>query len=368
MADSTVINISAVSDLASEWKSTLSEFVSSYQKASDDSTFKVLCDLGLCGDFPSAFDAAMDGYAQNISSLISSLNDYSSEIEQVDNDVVSQYPTGPSGTGKRRNRSDKVDSVEYVENDMQIVTNTEEENLIDNASDQEGFFENISLSDLTEVLAVLNKVATDNSVSVDELFDDEKYGAKIKEVLLSNVKISEQYRVMVQQGTDTALITTLKKVLNGEVKNVFGIADDTTLTMKSYLVDIAKENNVSYEDLLQADTNSSVLKTALAKIKEASSDLSNITKDNVQSQFLAIYDGDSSEFKNPYNGITQNIVKSEVDIISSLTDISYEELLTTKDYSEELFKSIERLQRSALYAETLSNCKNVQNILSSIIK
>lgn len=368
MADSTIINVSAVSDLASEWSSTLSEFASSYQKATDDSTFKVLGNLELCGSFPSAFDAAMEGYAQNISALISSLNDYSSEIEQVDDSVVEQYPAGPSGTGRRKKHKKEEDSTEPTEEDTEPTTEVEEENLIDNAAEQESFFENISLSDLTEVLNALKTVAKNDSVFVDELFDDEKYGTKIKEVILSNVKISEQYRTMVQQGTNTALITTLKKVVNGEIKNVVGITDDTTLTVKSYLVDIASENNISYEDLMQADTNSSVLKTALGKIKDSSNDLSTITKDNVQNQFLAIYDGDSSEFKTQYNGTTQNIIKSEVDVISNLADIGYEELLTAEDYSEELYKTIERLQRLALYTDTLSNCKNTQSILSSVIK
>lgn len=359
--DYTSVNFSAVSDLTAEWSLTINEFIASYMKASEDPTFQKLEELGFSGGFPGNFDKVMESYATDINSVISSVNAYFEELSAQDDAIADQMPENPRGSGGR-NRGGGSGS-----GDSETVEEMLIEAGIDNTEAQLKFFEDISLSDLTEVLNGLNTVATDNNLSIDEILDDETLSAKLKEILLTNVNLSEEYRTMVGEGSTVALVTSLKSLVKGEVKSAFGLDQDTLLTLKSHLTSIASDNSLEYKDLLGSEEHSSILKTGLSSMSSVTGVLKDLTADNVQSKLLSIYDGDYPEGDSSVDSTSQGIIRSEVDILSSLTDISYEELLTVPDYGEEMFKSTERLQRTSLFADTLSKCKGASDILSSLI-
>lgn len=351
--DYTSFNFPAVSDMVSEWNNTVSLFQGSYLKAADDSTFKILEQLGLSNGFPKKFDDVMEGLATSVNGFITELNSYIEELEAQDEALENGIPDIPRGGGGSGSGGDSYNPPLGNEG-------------IDNIKDQTSYLSKISLSDLQSVVDTLNTIATDKKVSIDQLLNDETLGASIKETFLKNVKLSETYRKMIVEGSSISLVTSLKALLNGEIEGAFGLDDDTELTLKSYLINIAKDNNLEYSDLIDTEANSKVLKKALSSMKKINPILSSFTKENVQSSLLAIYDGDLGG--TTLDETSQDIIRSNIDILSSATDINYEELLTEPEYAGEMLNVTERLQRTALYAELLSNCKSSSSILSSLGK
>ena len=93
-----------------------------------------------------------------------------------------------------------------------------------------------------------------------------------------------------------------------------------------------------------------------------------LNKDNVQKVLLDIYNGSyNDENGNKISKPVQSLLRAEIDVICSLADIKYEELLTVPDYSEELLGCVERVERLSLFAEVISNCSNKSDILKSIV-
>lgn len=353
--DYTKIDFPAVSDIVSEWTTTVSLYNDSYVKAQEDATFKTLEQLGLSGGFPKKFDDVMESLATSVNGYITELNSYIDELSAEDKTLEGLFPP-PPGSGKGNGSSKRPPVSENPE--------INPETGIDNVEKQLSYLSEISLSDLQSVVDVLNTIATDNKISIDELLNNETLGAQIKDMLLNKVKLSDTYKQMIEEGSVISLVTSLKSLATGKVKEAFGLDEDTELTLKSYLVNIAKDNNLEYSDLIKVDTNSNVLKTALSSMKNVNSSLQAFTKDDVQSKLLAIYDGDLTDMK--VDDVSQNIIKSHIDVLSSLTDINYEELLTEPLYAEEMMNVTERLQRTTLFADLLSNCKSSSSILSSL--
>lgn len=367
--DYTNFNFPAVGDVVSEWTKTVSLFDSSYLKAQDDSTFKTLEQLSLSDGFPKEFDDVMANLSTSVNQCITELNSYIVELKEKDSSLeglMPKPPRGPSGSNgpDGPDGADDPDETEGPDGPEDQITDPETG--IDNAKEQLSYLSDISLSDLQSVVDVLNTVATDNKISIDQLLDDETLGAQIKDLLLKNVKLSDTYKQMIEEGSVVSLVTSLKSLINGEVKEAFGLDEDTELTLKSYLINIAKDNNLDYSDLVSMDDNSNVLKTALSSMKVLNQTLSTFTEDNVQSKLLAIYDGDLADMK--IDDVSQNIIKSHIEVLSSLTNIGYEELLTEPAYSKEMFNVMERLQRTTIFADLLSNTGSSSSILSSLGK
>lgn len=358
--DYTNFNFPAVSDMVSEWSNAVSLFQGSYKKASDDSTFKVLEKLEFSNGFPVKFDDVMESLATSVNGFIAELNSYIDELAAQDEELGDELPDPPRG-----GNNFGADSGDSLGDGYSPVQENQGEGK-DNFKEQNAYLSDISLSDLQNIVDMLNTIATDNKLNIDQLLNDETLGAKIKETFLKNVKLSETYRDMIEEGSSVSLVTSLKSLLNGDLKDTFGLDEDTELTLKSYLINIAKDNNLEYSDLIDTEANSKVLKKALSSMKKINPILSSFTKENVQSSLLAIYDGDLGG--TTLDETSQDIIRSNIDILSSATDINYEELLTEPEYAGEMLNVTERLQRTALYAELLSNCKSSSSILSSLGK
>lgn len=364
--DYTNFNFPAVGDVVSEWTKTVSLFDSSYLKAQDDSTFKTLEQLSLSDGFPKEFDDVMANLSTSVNQCITELNSYIVELKEKDSSLEGLMPKPPRGPSGSNGPDGADDPDETDEPDEPEDPTIDPETGIDNAKEQLSYLSDISLSDLQSVVDILNTVATDNKISIDQLLDDETLGAQIKDLLLKNVKLSDTYKQMIEEGSVVSLVTSLKSLINGEVKGAFGLEEDTELTLKSYLINIAKDNNLDYSDLVNVDDNSNVLKTALSSMKVLNQTLATFTEDNVQSKLLAIYDGDLSDLK--VDDVSQNIIKSHIEVLSSLTNIGYEELLTEPAYSKEMFNVMERLRRTTIFADLLSNSSSSSSILSSLGK
>lgn len=338
--DYTQVNFDAVGDLISEWKSTSAEYKGAVKKAATDQTFQKLGELDLIDDFPARYDTAMEGLASSIDSIISAIESYLNELETQDNSLEEEIPEKPPKTNKKSGNHGGGP-------------------LVNNYDAQLEFFNNISLDDLSEILSILNTIATDKKIPIDELLDDEVLGAQIKELLLSSPKISAQYKKMLQEGSTEVSMKALKSLINGNVKTAIGFDDCTTQIIKASLSNFAKSNNMELSDLLD-QSNIGLLKKHLGQMKSVNTSLQGINKDNVQERLREIYNESLDD-------ISHSVVKSEVDVLSEMTGISSEDLLTNPAYADSLLDSVENLKRSSIYEEMLSNCNDSPEILSRLL-
>ena len=162
--DYTKVNFSAARDITTEWTATVNEYVATYMKAAEDPNFKLLEELGFSDGFPAKFDGAMEGYQNEINSVITALNAYFDELQAEDSNMAGLVPkrrnNGSGGGGGGGRRGDNTGTNPTSEPDSEP-----EEVGIDNAEEQAKFFENISMSDLSEVLSALNTVFSVNGRS-----------------------------------------------------------------------------------------------------------------------------------------------------------------------------------------------------------
>lgn len=358
--DYTTVNFAAVGDLISEWNSTVGEFQGAYLKASDDATFKILASLELCGDFPARFDAALESLVTDVNAVIAGVDGYIAELKAQDESLAGLFPPPPGGKKGGGKSGGSGSSEQEFEATGEL--------LLDNSNEQLEFFKDMSLSDLSEVLAILKKEAQDKGISIEELLSNEEYCATLKDMFSKNENLSSDYKLLIDAGSQASMVTALKSLIKGECKEAIGLnSQDTSLTVKSMLVNIAKQNNVEFNDLLEAESNKQALSSGLSGFKKLNGVLSSMSQDDVQSKLLAIYDGNKLDGFD-YDDNSQDTVRSQIDILSSLTGISYEELLNTPDYGAELYKSVDRLQRALLFADALSSCSDAGNVLASLMK
>lgn len=348
--DYTTINFAVVGDLLNEWSSTCNSFKSEILKASENETFQKLIELDLVGSFPSKYDNAMLSVTSQIEGVISSASAYIQELEQTDLDIKNKIP---------KRKTPTTDEGDGVVGD----SNTE----INNLKAQLEFFKTISLSDLSEVLNLLNTIATDKKVSIDELLDDKTLGDEIKEKILQSVKISSEYKKFIEEGTTISSITALKSLINGKVPEAIGFDDSTTLVLKTYLNDFSSKNQLTYDELIGLDSNAKSLKTALNNLNGVSKVLPELDDDSFQRKINDIYMGDFEEGKEVDENV-QSIIRNDIDVLSELSNIKYNDLLTNGDCLDLLKNGSMNLQRASVFANSLSNCKNVSKILSSLIK
>lgn len=370
----TTVNFETAYELTDEWTKTVGELESAVTKAADDPTFKVLeSPLGFSNGFPGKFDQAIEELINNAKDAIKKANDYFDELKKTDEDIEGLIPkkkkkkSNSDGTGYGRRRNNNDNSTEPT-TEQPTVPETEPatEPLPDNSEEQIAKFRTMSMSDLTEVLATLNTLATANGKTLDELIGNDAFKDQIKEALLKNVNISQEIRTLIEAGSSDALIIALKKLINGEIPEVWGIDQDTTEVLKTYLTDIASKNETTLSDLISKEAYKSVVKDSLAALKVVKDTTNKFTETNVQAKMLDIYDGADTEI----DDLSMDVIREQIDVISDLTDITYNELLLENAYAGEMLKSAERLTKAVTYAETLSNCSSTQitSVLTALFK
>lgn len=359
--DYTNVNFNAVEDLINEWNSTCSEYKSSIKKAEND-VFSKLKDLGLVKDFSSRYDKAMENISTGIDNVVSGVETYIQELKEKDKKIGEKRPTLPRNTSSGDNEG--TSSNGSSNSSVPRSGNTTNSSAPDNLEDHIKYFKQMSLSDLTEILDILNAGALENEISIDELLDNETLGDKIKEKILENPKISSEYKELIEEGSVISMMTALKSLLKGEIKDAIGLDESTSLTLKVYLSDIASNNNLEYVDLFDEEKNENVLKTSLSKLKTVSNYINEIDPDNFQKELYYIYQG---TYDKEIDNESVFLLRSEIDIISELTNTNYEDLLANPEYGDEIFNCFQNLQKISVYSNALSNCNDSSDILNSLI-
>ena len=331
-------------------------------KASQNSAFQILESLGLSGGFPTQFDNSMNEISNFISTLSSGCMSYVNDIENQDKSIMEDFippggtaatgddygsvvrtPGGGGGGGSNSfGNKDSVRKLDSKEDKTKIKT------------DGDTALSSISDEDYEELIEVLKKISKDSNVGIDELLD-EKYNDVIKEALLNNVKLSSEFKEIIQDESTISVASSLKSLIDGKLEN-FKTDDVMSSTLVDYLELYAKDNNITYDELINDEKNYDILKKGLEDFSKVGEVVSVVNEESIQQKLLDIYQEKVAV------AAPTSAVKSYVDNLSEKSSTDYEKLLTDDKYKSEVYETTEDLKNASQVADVLSSCSQNQII------
>lgn len=330
-------------------------------KVSANTGFMKLKEAGLEAGFSEKFDGGVEAIISSAQSLSSALQSQIEECRVADLETEKSIPDSPPYK-RNSSRYSGGASSNSSEND-----NNTSINLVDNADKQLNAYENMSMSDLREVLSTLVSTANSCGADLTALINDSKYSDKIKEALLNNVNINKNLKDLYEVADPNVTQKLLNSIVNGSQGKVVGLNTETILAMKKYLSMIANDNGITFDELIGNQEYSEKVKAALKDFGAVSSYVSQIKEENLQESFGNIYDGNSVGDQNA--GVI-NSIRSYISAVSDNNNVPSEELLFNKNNDDLLKNGVNNLCRSSIYADTISYCNssNILGILNILLK
>ena len=318
-------------------------------KVSANTGFMKLKEAGLEAGFSEKFDGDVEDIISSAQSLSSALRAQIEECKVADLETEKSIPDKRNGSSSRGS------------------SNSTSTNLVDNADKQLDAYENMSMSDLKEVLSTLVSTASACGADLTALINDSKYSDKIKEALLNNVNINKDLKELYEVADPNVTQKLLNSIVNGSQEKVVGLNTETILAMKKYLSMIANDNGITFDELIGNQEYSEKVKAALKDFGAVSSYVSQIKEENLQESFGNIYDGNSIGDQNA--GVI-NSIRSYISAVSDNNNVPSEELLFNKNNDDLLKNGVNNLCRSSIYADTISYCNssNILGILNTLLK
>ncbi len=253
-------------------------------------------------------------------------------------------PTGPESPGGGGNQvGGGEDPGTVVPPDIIGGDSPELENL-DTSS-----LSDMNLSDLDGYVGQLIELAHQHETPLDTLVADDKYADEIKQMIMDSPYIPQEFKDQIKDLDSTIVRQYVEKLLKGGDPDVFDLNPMTLGIMYKYLDQIAKENNITVEQLLEDPQYSELLKTTLAKFKnivDLFGGWEDLSPEEVQEYLLKLYDGDEV-YELPDEDV--EIVRSFVDFITEETEIPYEDLLMDPSYAETMKDAVMSLGKSASF-------------------
>lgn len=373
--DYTTVNIDALSAIVDDLSQTLSTFSSAYygNEAAGNENFTKLNDATVTvGVFPTNFDSEIEEMIQHVDSVIKSLSEYIAQIIAAEQGADDDFPEEP-GT---------------KDDDPPTNPGGTQTTLYDPS--HADFFKNISLSDLTFVISMLNRYADEHQMTLDELLQNVECGEDIKKLLLEqiakydaasesdglfllNPDISDELKAYLEGTSGDFLLQDLQVVLfdptmasqvfnyTPEVSSFFENFVTTTLTN----IDGGTTTPVTLNDVLG---NSDILKARLNRLNYyMTNTFSGIGESEIQKVLLNLYDtgqttGGMEQIRTVIDGedkdLFVNYVRKEIETMAGKNGVSCEEILTNEKYSKELMSIPDNLNKVMLYGETMSRTNN----------
>ena len=321
--------------------------------------FMKLKEAGLEAGFSEKFDGDVEAIKSSAQSLSSALRAQIEECRVADLETEKSIPDSPP---YKRNGSSSRGSSNSTSSDNSTSTN-----LVDNADKQLDAYENMSMSDLKEVLSILVSIASACGADLTALINDSKYSDKIKEALLNNVNINKDLKELYEVADPNVTQKLLNSIVNGSQEKVVGLNTETILAMKKYLSMIANDNGITFDELIGNQEYSEKVKAALKDFGAVSSYVSQLNGENIQESFGNVYDGNSVGDQS--TGVI-NSIRSYISAVSDNNNVPSEELLFNKNNNDLLNSGINNLCKSSLYADTISYCNssNILGILNTLLK
>lgn len=357
--DASVIPYDDAISMVTTFDGLISSF-SGIPKVSSSSCFTALSEAGLSFDFPTNFDQAIENILSNAKSFSNALRSQINQCKEDDIETENNIPNSPPKKKNNLNSGGGGSGNNVNSNNESAV------DLVDNADKQLDIYENMSMSDLKEVLSTLVSTANSCDTDLTTLINDSSYSEKIKEALLNNVNLNQDLKDLYEVADSTVIQKLLNSIVNGSQSNVVGLDNETVLAMKEYLATIANNNEITFEEFITNESYSSEVKTALKEFGSVYDYVSSLNDENLQESFGNIYDGNN--VGNQSSGVI-NSLRFYISAVSDNNNISSEELLFNKDNSSILKSGVNNLGKSSLYADTISNCSSssVSEILNSLL-
>ncbi len=345
--------------------SALGSKIEGLPKASENAGFKQLEALGLASDFPATFDSGVAEIASYVSTVSAGCTSYLKAVEEHDsslyNKFVGAFPDtpisyeGPGGHGGGGGGGGSKPTPSAVN---ELSDEDEDKAKIDNTDKQEQYLSDISMDELDIIVQLLKNIANEQGIELDKLFSEE-YSLLIKEKLLSELKVSQEFRDIVDEGSSISLVNALKSLVDGKL-DTFKVDAVMASTLINSVDLYATKNNTTYSELISQSGNSELLKGAMTDFTKINDVTSTVNETSIQEKLLAIYEG------NEVNLDSSDVIKGYVDALSESSGADYEKLLTDSSYMEKVYNETNSLNRISKYADLLSCCSKDQIVKSLI--
>ncbi|MBR4261479.1 MAG: hypothetical protein IKQ33_05990 [Clostridia bacterium] len=205
-------------------------------------------------------------------------------------------------------------------------TPTEAPKLPDNTQDQMKYYQDLSISDLSDISTNLSKFAETNKLTIQELLFDENNAEKLVEYLGSLGVFNDELKKLIKEGDPVKTQELIKNIFTGKEANVVGLDSVTKSVIINKLNTLAESNNTTLSDLLTKEDSVSLIRGELSGYSDIVSKLKTISSDNMKSRLSSIYDGDGVD---DYSGSTLKTLKDYIDEASNKNNQSVEEYLQT---------------------------------------
>lgn len=228
--------------------------------------------------------------------------------------------------------------------------------------------EDMELEDLDGTVEALMGISGDEYL--DKFVENDVNADKIKQMLLDSPNIPQEFKDQIKDADSKVVRKFIEDTLKGKYPQVFDLNAVNLTIMHRYLEQIAKDNGITVDQLISDPKYTELLMTTLkgfGNIAELFRELVQLAPEDFQAIMLKIYDGDGTT---ELPAEDTDIVRTFVDFVAEETEITYEELLTDKEYAEELRKAAESFGKSSTFFKATSkfseegareNMKNLYN-------
>lgn len=359
--DYSKIDMVLVNDVLNQWNLAVTNFGNDRVFAAKENFFSTLSSVGLDSGFAASYDKNNEALTQALSNTSKSILATLANIEELDenvrNDILELL-------GEKPRDEDGGGGDGPGDGGGGTRTPTQEE-LIDNSKEQLEQYKNLSLSDLNAVTAELVKLAKSNNTTLDEILNNDEYALKVHSMMLLCPNISEDFKVMIENGRTDISQKLLQNILYGGSPEIIGLDENTSITVKKYLEMVAQNNNISVQQLLTDENYSSLLKDSLGSFGNVAEYVNTLDESSITDELLAVYDGNQTE---KVTASEVSILRSFIDQLATSNNTDSETLLTSG--TSNIQQSMNGLGRTSLFVNTVSNFASGEmgSVLSSLFK
>ena len=192
------------------------------------------------------------------------------------------------------------------------------------------------LNELNGLVDEMIELAKQKNTYLDQYIESDVNADKIKEMLLESPYVPQEFKAVIMDLDSQVVRLLLEYILKGNSPEIFDLNTLNIGIMFSCINDIAKENGLTFDELINNSKNSGILRENLAKYSDVVDliqgweDLSN---DDFQTQLKAFYYGDVSE-EFPEQDVIAT--RQYVDYLAAACEVSHDELLNDSTYAETL--------------------------------
>lgn len=231
-----------------------------------------------------------------------------------------------------------------------------------------GPLEDMDLDDLDGTVEAL--IALSGDEYLDKFVENDVNADKIKQMLLDSPNVPQEFKDQIKDVDSKVVRKFIEEVLKGKHPEIFDLNAVNLTIIHRYLEQVARDNGITVDQLISDPKYTELLMTTLkgfGNITELFKELAKLPPEDFQAILLKVYDGDGTS---ELPAEDTDIVRSFVDFIAEETEITYEELLTDKEYAEELRNAAASFGKASTFFKATSkfseegareNVKNLYN-------